>query len=159
MRCPDCNKFRAPTCETADADACGETVAVRAEAECEDCGSTMAEWSTDIDLPDALRAAVLAAHERVVARTGERCSPDLVSDVDGSVDVECVDVNANEGLATKAGKPRAPRWVPGIVLRFSVTARCECLACEEAREGVEADEPDSADIEHTVAFEDFEAVC
>ena len=158
MRCPDCNRFRAPSCETADADACGETISIRADAECEDCGSTMAEWSVDIDLPANLRGVVLAKHEAVVARTDAHCSPDVVSDVDG-VDVEVTDVNAHEGLLTKAGKPRAPRWVPGIVIRFAVTARCECIACEDAREGVETDEPDEADIEHTVAFEDFEATC
>jgi len=160
MRCPDCNRFRAPTCNSADADGCGETLSLRADAECEECGSTMAEWQVDLDLPDALREAVLAKHEAVVAR-GERCSPDIVSDVDGSVDVECVDVNANEGLTTKAGKPRAPRWVPGVVLRFTVSARCECIACEESREGVEGgeEESDFAEVEETVAFEDFESVC
>ena len=159
MRCPDCNRFRTPACEDADADPCGETISLRADASCEECGSTMAEWSMDIDLPDALRAAVLAKHEATIARTGERCSPDLVSDVDGSADVECVDVNGNEGLLTKAGKPRAARWVPGVVIRFAVTARCECIACEEAREGVEDEESESAEVEHMVAFEDFESVC
>ena len=158
MRCPDCNRFRAPSCDDADADACGETVSLRADASCEECGSTMAEWSLDLDLPEALRLAVVAKHEAVVSKSGERCSPDLVSDVD-HVDVESTDVNANDGLVTKAGKPRVAKWVPGIVVRFTVSARCECIACEDAREGVEDEESESAEVEHMVAFEDFESVC
>jgi hypothetical protein len=149
MRCNDCNRFRTPTVETCSIDCLSEdSVTATVEAVCPECGSVMAEWGEDLPIDESVLREARRDHW---LRAGTEDDLDLAIEAEHE-EAECSEVNANEGLLTKSrSRLRAPRWVPGAVIRATVAVVCACEACTEAKA-----EPRSVEIERLVAFEDFE---
>jgi hypothetical protein len=143
MRCRDCNRFSPSTPDNVSADDYGDELELRCELVCDECGSALAEWSLAVEMPPEPLARVRCTHE---AKATEPDSLDL--SIDAEAEAEAVEVDENAGQTTAAGKPRKPRFVPGVMIRAWGRISCGC-GCDAAEEW---------EIEHEVARSDFDAL-